>query len=121
VTFAAPTLAGRKTVPNIGGLGRTVVSGNSLAQDNGAMRISHGRGSVGEPPTPEKVEQWHRWVSPPENELQDEPAAFVEIKSHQRQGWPQRRAHASNRDRSLRYRAIDIASARNRSIGTSGW
>jgi hypothetical protein len=33
------------------------------------MRISHGHGSVGEPPTPEQVEQWHRQVSPPENEL----------------------------------------------------
>jgi hypothetical protein len=33
------------------------------------MRISHGRGSVGEPPTPEQFEQWHRRMSPPMNEF----------------------------------------------------
>jgi hypothetical protein len=43
---------------------------NSIAQENGTMRISHGHGSADEPPpTPEQVEQWHRRTFPPENEL----------------------------------------------------
>jgi hypothetical protein len=35
----------------------------------GVMRISHGHGPAGEPPTPEQLEQWHRRMSPPENEF----------------------------------------------------
>src|SRR5947207_2129391 len=42
---------------------------NSLAREDGAMWISRRGGPVGKPPTPEQLHQWHRRMSPPDNEF----------------------------------------------------
>lgn len=42
---------------------------NSLGREDAAMWIGHRGGPVGEPPTPEQVHQWHRRMSPPDNEF----------------------------------------------------